>query len=334
MSMPRDKQAEFVESAVQLAGFLAQYVVGAVDGPPEALKTALPFLEPAASAPGPTPTSESEPVEVAEAVLVPEVLSADPTPPDWWDDETWEPRTINDLRTRFWSVVDITGAEETACWNWMRTLSPNGHGQFTKDTIAPGKVFYAHRVAWELTYGPVDASTRVYHTCDNRRCCRPDHLSLRVPTAVGQTKMSKDLVDDLQRRWEAGEFVNQTEAADAYGITRTTCNGYLTGRTQGRTTAVRQDVARAASAGRQQAMRTTQLMDEQIGQLLDMWEQGRFPSRRAAADAYGITVGYLGYLLRNGRKWRQKRAATLRDFEHHLTSGAGRLSLFSLRGRA
>lgn len=80
---------------------------------------------------------------------------------------------------RFWAKVDRRG--EGDCWLWQASTigRPTAlYGQFVV-TVAPGKQvhLYAHRVAWELTHGPIGDGV-VLHSCDTPKCCNPNHLSL------------------------------------------------------------------------------------------------------------------------------------------------------------
>lgn len=66
--------------------------------------------------------------------------------------------------------MDICGTDE--CWEWMGTQINSGHGRLGWNT----KHVLAHRVAYELFYGPIPEGAVVRHTCDNPPCCNPLHL--------------------------------------------------------------------------------------------------------------------------------------------------------------
>lgn len=72
---------------------------------------------------------------------------------------------------KFWAKVDRSGGPD-ACWPWTRSGLPSGYGQAWVD----GKLRYSHRVAFEVTKGPIPLGHFVRHQCDNPPCCNPAHL--------------------------------------------------------------------------------------------------------------------------------------------------------------
>lgn len=82
------------------------------------------------------------------------------------------------LEERFWSKVDKDGPlsencpELGPCWLWTRAKRPLGYGVF----VLNGRLDGAHRVAYELTVGPIPEGLELDHLCRRPACVRPDHL--------------------------------------------------------------------------------------------------------------------------------------------------------------
>lgn len=63
------------------------------------------------------------------------------------------------------------------CVLWTAGCFPAGYGQLYVDGVSRG----AHRVAWELIYGPIPKGLQVQHLCNIPQCINVDHLSLGTP---------------------------------------------------------------------------------------------------------------------------------------------------------
>lgn len=86
---------------------------------------------------------------------------------------TKEPIDYEILSHRFWSKVDIKD-NIGECWNWMEGIDIGGYGEFWN--YIEEKNIRSHRMAYMLTKGPIPCGFQVQHTCNNRRCCNPNHL--------------------------------------------------------------------------------------------------------------------------------------------------------------
>jgi uncharacterized protein YndB with AHSA1/START domain len=75
------------------------------------------------------------------------------------------------LADRFWMKVRTGGR---GCWEWTGSRWPGGYGRFMHSQ-ARG-VVKAHRLAYELAWGPIPEGLHVLHHRDNPACCRPTHL--------------------------------------------------------------------------------------------------------------------------------------------------------------
>lgn len=148
------------------------------------------------------------------------------------------------LAERFWAKVV---RHEEGCWGWNGARHSFGYGQIGAGG-SDGLPLSAHRVSWEIHFGPVPEGVFVCHHCDNPECCRPDHLFLGTHAdnmadmaAKGRggshdvageknprARLTASEVLDIRARVSRGETGRRI--ASDYGVSPSTVSHALTGR--------------------------------------------------------------------------------------------------------
>lgn len=108
-----------------------------------------------------------------------------------------EARRALPLADHLWSKLDRSGGPD-ACWPF--TGKPNnddGYGRIMHN----GKRYQTHRLAWELTNGPIPDGMEACHNCpggDNPACGNPAHLFLgtRQENATDMVRKGRSLKGD------------------------------------------------------------------------------------------------------------------------------------------
>lgn len=137
---------------------------------------------------------------------------------------------------RLWSRVSKL---PSGCWEWQGYRMPFGYGQ-----MGIGKrLVLTHRLAWELTNGPIPDGLVLRHSCDNPPCVNPGHLSLGTQQDnvndmvqrnrgarlfdLPQTVLSDEDVATIRREYFCergpgiwGAVSNSGELAERYGVTK------------------------------------------------------------------------------------------------------------------
>ena len=62
------------------------------------------------------------------------------------------------------------------CWEWKASCGGPGYGNWYYSIYDLPKAGAAHRRTYMLFYGFVDSAVVICHTCNNRKCCNPNHL--------------------------------------------------------------------------------------------------------------------------------------------------------------
>lgn len=144
---------------------------------------------------------------------------------------------------RFWSHVGLPDSQGCRLWTASK-VGKHGYeyGQFTTHANGKQTHIYAHRYAFETTYGPIQDGMVVCHACDVTACCTPDHLFLGTqgdnlrdaagkghfhvprPTAHRVTTAELAIIDDL-----LAEGVKQIRIAERFGVSKCWISRYAKG---------------------------------------------------------------------------------------------------------
>jgi hypothetical protein len=82
---------------------------------------------------------------------------------------------------------------DTGCIEWQGTKGRKGYGLFCESSKGrQTRMRHAHRVAWELAFGPIPKGWHILRRCDNPPCCNRDHLCLGTDGIMQEIGMPKD----------------------------------------------------------------------------------------------------------------------------------------------
>lgn len=134
---------------------------------------------------------------------------------------------------RFWSRV--RKGDNDDCWEWAGSAFTRGGYGVAQLTVDGRKLRFSHRVAYYLSTGNVP-SLMILHSCDNPKCCNPQHLRegtsqdnkndavLRDRHARGErvntSKITERDVLALREMYDKGK--TKTELAQIFNITLST----------------------------------------------------------------------------------------------------------------
>ena len=97
------------------------------------------------------------------------------------------------------------------CWEWLASRNNNGYGKMAVDN--KGKFEYAHRISYKLYKGDVPDGKVVMHSCNNKGCVNPNHLSVGTYSENGLNAAKDGLMKN--RAYVSGERSGSAKYTDA-----------------------------------------------------------------------------------------------------------------------
>ncbi len=129
-------------------------------------------------------------------------------------------------------------AEVADCWEWAGCRFNTGYGCIAVDNKQLG----THRLVWEMHNGvKIPEGLLVRHSCDNRSCCNPYHLSIGTVQDNSDDMVSRNRQAQCQEHGrakitdeEARQIVDSSEPysvlAKRYGLSKASICRLKTGR--------------------------------------------------------------------------------------------------------
>lgn len=131
------------------------------------------------------------------------------------------------VKDSFWAKTEMIPFHD--CWEWSASRTDTGYGKM----VVNGRLERAHRVSYEMHFGPIPVGKIVMHKCDNRGCVNPHHLVVgtkkenamdmvaKLRGTHGElqptSKLTADLVLRIRSEYRPG-YTTLKDIADKYGI--------------------------------------------------------------------------------------------------------------------